>query len=97
MAAKPLLREKHIFGDGSIIEMVIWRVPKATPDRPHGIKYRLYFGSADGECLVRYDNELGKGDHRHYGARETGYRFMNVETLMSDFLADVARTRRSVR
>ena len=97
MAAKPLLREKHVFPDGSIIEMVMWQVSKAPPDGPHGIKYRLYHGSADGTCLVRYDNELGKGDHRHYGAREAAYRFTNVETLMSDFLVDVARARRSVR
>ena len=80
-----------------MIEMVIWQVPKTTPDRPHGIKYRLYYGSADGKCIVRYDNELGKGDHRHYGEREAVYRFANVETLMSDFLADVVRARRSVR
>lgn len=79
-----------------MIEMVIWQVPKTTHDRPHGIKYRLYYGTADGRCLVRYDNEVGKGDHRHYGAREAEYRFTDVETLMSDFLADVSRMRRSV-
>ncbi len=80
-----------------MIEMAIWQVPKKTPDRPHGIKYRLYYGSADGTCLVRYHNELGKGDHRHYGEREAEYGFADVEMLMSDFLADVARARRSVR
>jgi hypothetical protein len=95
MVARPLFREKHVFPDGSIIEMVLWQLPKKTADRPHGIKYRLYYGSAEGRCLVRYDNETGKGDHRHDQEREYPYTFVDVETLMSDFLADVARIRRS--
>lgn len=95
MAARPLFREKHVLPDGSIVELVIWQSPKKTADRPHGIKYRLYYGTADGRCLVRYDNETGKGDHRHDEEREFPYTFVDVETLMSDFLADVARARRS--
>jgi hypothetical protein len=95
MVARPLFREKHVFPDGSVIEMVLWQLPKKTADRPHRIKYRLYYGSAEGRCLVRYDNETGKGDHRHDQEREFPYTFVDVETLMSDFLADVARIRRS--
>ncbi len=95
MAARPLFREKHVLPNGSIIEMVIWQLPKKTPDRPHGIKYRLYYGTADGRCLVRYDNESGKSDHRHDEERESPYTFVDVETLVSDFLADVTRARRS--
>ncbi len=49
--------------------MVLWQLPRATKDRPHGIKYRLYLGRA-GQALVRYDNETGKGDHRHVGIDE---------------------------
>ena len=45
----------------------------------------------DGECLVRYDNETGKGDHLHYGDRESPYAFQDWERLLVDFLADVAR------
>jgi len=41
--------------------------------------------------VVRYDNEAGKGDHRHYGEREEPYRFESVERLLSDFAADVKR------
>ena len=57
---------------GGIVEMVIWRLPGKEPDRPHGLKYRLYFGR-DGKRLVGYDNERGKGDHRHYGSVEEPY------------------------
>ncbi|CAO3426468.1 hypothetical protein [Azospirillum endophyticum] len=39
--------------------------------------------------MVGYDNERGKGDHRHYGLREEPYRFTSPEKLITDFLADV--------
>ncbi|GAB1389881.1 MAG: hypothetical protein AMXMBFR78_11510 [Rubrivivax sp.] len=44
-----------------------------------------------GVRLVGYDNERGKGDHRHLGARELAYRFVDVPTLLADFMADVER------
>lgn len=72
------------------VEMVIWRLPHVTADRPHGIKYRFYCGRGD-ECLVRYDNEAGKGDHRHYGEREESYAFSGVDQLIADFRNDCAR------
>lgn len=85
-----LLHEKVVRADGTIVELIIWRLPRATPDRPHGLKYRLYFGR-DGECLVRYDNETGKGDHRHVGGRETPYRFVSVAKLRQDFESDMSK------
>ena len=59
--------------------------------KPYGLKYRLHFGKSDGTCLVRYDNEERKGDHRHYGSLEEAYVFSTVEKLMSDFLEDVRK------
>ncbi|MDD3517932.1 MAG: DUF6516 family protein [Chromatiales bacterium] len=75
---------------GGIVEMVIWRLPRTDPDRPHGLKYRLYFGR-DGQRLVGYDNERGKGDHRHYESHEEPYHFVSLERLIRDFLDDVTR------
>ncbi len=91
MEAEPLWEERVVMPDGAIVEIMIWRLPKTTPERPHGIKYRLYYGSADGRCLVRYDNESGKGDHRHERRREAPYRFLSVRRLLQDFWADVMR------
>ena len=88
-----IYREKYIYTDGAIREMVLWQLPEESSDKPHGIKYRLYYGLADGTCLVRYDNEAGKGDHRHLGDKEEPYKFRNVETLVADFLADIAYAR----
>ena len=88
---------KLTYADGAVREMILWQLPGRAPDRPHGVKYRLYYGLADGTCLVRYDNESGKGDHRHYRGKEQAYRFSSVETLVQDFLADVAKLRKEAR
>ena len=92
MKARLLLRNKRVYSDGAIREMVIWKLPMADAERPHGLKYRLYYG-IDGSCLVRYDNERGKGDHRHYGDREENYQFVSVEQLLDDFGSDIERLR----
>lgn len=88
--ASLVLHEKLILANGGILELVIWRLPEATPERPHGLKYRLYFGRG-GKCLVRYDNETGEGDHRHVKGREMSYAFVSVEKLLHAFEADVRR------
>lgn len=84
--------DKVLLPDGSIIEMTIWRLPATSAERPHGLKYSLYFGK-DGQRIVGYDNEAGKGDHRHLGPLEEAYIFTTVEALVADFLADVERAR----
>ncbi len=94
MRARLIFRQKLIYPDEAMREMVLWQLPQPTKDRPHGLKYRLYYGFADGTRVVRYDNETGKGDHRHYGEQEEPYSFTDVETLVADFLADIARVRR---
>jgi hypothetical protein len=87
-----LHRERFDFEDGAILEMVIWRVPEPVEGCRHPYKYRLFYGRA-GKRWVGYDNERAKGDHRHVGKREESYVFTDVETLIRDFLADVARWR----
>ena len=88
MRATRLFYDKTTLPDGSIVEMVIWQLPRATVERQHGLKYSLFYGR-DGTRIVGYDNELGKGDHKHVGTRESRYRFVSVEKLVADFLSDV--------
>lgn len=87
--AQLIYKSKKIYPNGSIKEMIIWKLPTGSKERPHGIKYRLYYGLADGQCLVRYDNEKGKGDHRHFLGEETSYLFSDVERLVADFQHDI--------
>jgi hypothetical protein len=39
--------------------------------------------------VLRYDNETGKGDHRHVGARSEPYCFTTVDALLNDFMREV--------
>lgn len=92
MKAVRVFYDKAVLPDGAIVEMVIWQVPKPVPPTTHGLKYRLFYGR-DGQRIVGYDNERGKGDHRHAGGHEHRYRFTTVERLVADFLADVEQQR----
>ncbi len=76
--------------DGVTVDMVIWALPQPSAERPHSLKYRLYCGRG-GICLVRYDNETGKGDHRHYGDREEAYSFESLDKMLEDFRNDCTR------
>lgn len=78
---------KQVYGKGRI-EGVIWRVPEPVPPSQHAYKYRLVY-VVGGTRVVGYDNERGKGDHRHVGDVELPYRFVEVATLLRDFLKDV--------
>ncbi|MGE5027128.1 MAG: DUF6516 family protein [Betaproteobacteria bacterium] len=90
MKARLIRYLKKIYPNGVLVEMVFWQLPKPTKDRPHGLKYRFYCGQKD-RCIVRYDNENGKGDHIHYGTEEHPYVFVSPEQLVADFLGDIAK------
>ena len=88
MPSKLISKAKEIRDDGSIVEIVIWELSEPVEPCSHNYKYRLYFGAA-GVDRVRYDNERGKGDHRHIDGREEAYAFVTLEVLLDDFQRDV--------
>ena len=90
MVAVLIENRKLTLDDGAIIQIRIWRLPAATAERPHGLKYSLFYGRP-GERIIGYDNEAGKGDHRHYRGKEKSYRFTNYENLIRDFMNDVRK------
>jgi hypothetical protein len=92
MAAQLLVRHKYVYADGVIRKMVIRQLPHPGDERPHRLKYRLYHGYP-GTPLVRYDNERGKGGHRHEGKHQARYTFISVEQLIRAFEADIERSR----
>lgn len=92
MNAELLYRHKTHFHDGAILEVVVWRVSEAVKGSSHCFKYRLFYG-CHGERIIGYDNERGKGDHRHYGKIEESYNFTTPEQLIDDFLRDVQKIR----
>ena len=92
MKADLLFSQRIDYDDGAIVQMVLWRVPSPVPPSTHRLKYSLFYGHP-GVREVGYDNERGKGDHRHFQGVETAYVFSTVEQLIADFWADVRRLR----
>jgi hypothetical protein len=90
--AQLVIRDRRVFEDGCFVEVVVWRVPLPVLPAEHSLKYRLFYGRP-GERIVGYDNERGKGDHRHYGNREEPYAFSTLAKLLDDFEADVVAAR----
>lgn len=88
MKAELLMRERRVLADG-FIEVIVWSLAEPLSGSTHSLKYRLAY-VVRSECVLRYDNEAGKGDHRHVGTKELPYRFVSVDRLIDDFLSDVA-------
>ncbi len=93
MKAAELVRTRIVFSETAFAELVLWQVPKPVAGSTHDFKYRLAY-VADGVCVVRYDNEAGKGDHRHFNGRESAYTFKTPDKLIADFQRDIARWNR---
>jgi hypothetical protein len=92
MPAQLITCFKDVTADGAILELVIWRVPEPVPPTEHGYKYRAVY-VVNGVRVVGFDNERGKGDHRHLDDIEMPYAFTGVDQLIEDFIAAVAARR----
>jgi hypothetical protein len=86
-----LIQKRRIrLGADVFAELSIWELPEPLPGSAHPFKYRLAL-VVDGVCVLRYDNEAGKGDHKHQWEREVPYPFIDLERLIEDSWADVSR------
>jgi hypothetical protein len=90
MKAVELISTRIAYSESAFAELVLWRLPKPVKGSLHRFKYRLAY-VVRGECVLRYDNELGKSDHRHFGGNESVYVFTTPEQLVVDFQNDIAR------
>ena len=73
---------------GGVVEIVIWWLPESVPPCIHPYKYRMVFVK-NGRRIVGFDNERGKGDHRHLDEVESPYQFIDIQTLLADFWREV--------
>lgn len=94
MKAELLIRERVVYPDGALVELVVWRLATPTPPSTHRFKYRLAY-VVGGRRVLGYDNERGKGDHRHFGGREKSFRFTSIEELLAAFASEVETLRRA--
>lgn len=93
MKAEPLIDERHVLDADTFVEIVVWRLPRSARGSAHRFKYRLAL-VRNGVCVLRYDNEAGKGNHRHAGNAQERYAFTDSDTLLADFWRDVETWRR---
>ncbi len=90
MSAVELLHTRIAYSAESFAELVLWRLPRPMKGSAHRFKYRLAYVMR-GVCVLRYNNEAGKGDHRHFAGKERPYAFVSPEQLIADFQHDIAR------
>ncbi|MEN8251122.1 MAG: DUF6516 family protein [Bacteroidota bacterium] len=88
MKAKLLLKQHHVLSEKAFLEMIVWQVPHPVSGSEHSFKYRLAL-VVEQHCVLRYDNESGKGDHKHIGNNEVDYKFTTTQQLIEDFMTDV--------
>lgn len=93
MKAAELLRRRIPYSEVAFAELVLWQLPAPLPGSAHSYKYRLAY-VVRGVCVLRYDNESGKGDHRHFRGKESRYAFDDVDKLLAAFQRDIERIHR---
>ncbi len=84
MPAILILDDRYPQGDHAFVAVRVFRVPSHAPGSAHDLKYSLAY-VVDGVCVLRVDNESGKGDHFHRGDTEAPYAFTSLEQLLTDF------------
>jgi len=90
MEAVLIEKSRKVIDETTFFEVVLWHLPEPVPGSAHPFKYRLAL-VVNGECVLRYDNERGKGDHRHIEDREEVVEFTTLEALFDAFQADMER------
>ena len=91
MKATELFRQRIVYAENKFAELVLWRLAQPLAGSRHPFKYRLAY-VVNELCVLRYDNEDGKGDHRHWGEKESDYDFSTPAKLMADFQHDIERS-----
>jgi hypothetical protein len=87
-----VIDRKVVFPDGTILQMLIWHLPEAGTERPHGLKYRFYYGLPDGLAWCGTITSVARAI-TGTSDREEPYQFVDIETLSTDFLSDMAKAR----
>ncbi|QCI99171.1 DUF6516 family protein [Agrobacterium larrymoorei] len=90
MRAVLIEKMRKVISETAFFEVVLWHLPEPVPGSEHPFKYRLAL-VINGECVLRYDNERGKGDHRHIDGQEQPIVFLGLEELFEAFQTDMER------
>jgi hypothetical protein len=92
MKATLIIRRRVVYEDGAIAAMVVRKVPEPVEPTTHGFKYSLAY-VVGSRRVLSYDNERGKGDHRHSGGTEEPFEFKTIPDLLARFVAEIENMR----
>lgn len=92
MKATLIFEDHKPLSEREVVHMMVWRLSEPVPGSTHSFKYRLAF-VVGGLCVLRYDNERGKGDHKYVGSVQSTYPFTTPARLLADFLREVETCR----
>lgn len=93
MKARLVIRERVVYTADELVEMVVWEVPQPVPPSENFFKYRLVY-IVSGVRILGYDNERGKGDHRHFHGVESSLTFVSIDILLEAFTSEVEKLRK---
>lgn len=93
MSAVELMNRRIQIADNAFAIIRILQVDPSIEGSQHRYKYSLAY-IVDGVCVMRYDNERGKGDHKHIGDREFPVAFSSIQALIVSFQEDINHLRR---
>lgn len=75
-------------GDGTVVRIRILSVPESEKFED-GVKYRLHYGTTDGEVIVRYDNSHGVHERHTSAGLDDEYEFPGYEAVVDRFYEEI--------
>lgn len=84
MKAVLVMDDRYPQGDSAFVAIRVFKLTESLPGSRHMLKYSLAY-VVDGVCVLRFDNETGKGDHIHRNGKEAPYSFASLDKLLVDF------------
>ncbi|MBH2617476.1 toxin-antitoxin system TumE family protein [Serratia ureilytica] len=88
MPSQLIYQDRIPLTPAAFAQLVIWRVVPPVRASGHCYKYRFAYVK-DGICRLRYDNEAGKGDHKHIDGKEEPLNFTTIDALLDSFWREV--------
>lgn len=80
------------FADGTVLRVRVLAVPESEKF-PNGVKYRLHYGTDEGDTLVRYDNSHGVHERHTFDGIDEDYEFPGYEAIQKRFWDEVHQLR----
>jgi len=80
------------FEDGTVLRVRVLDVP-VSEKFPDGVKYRLHYGTDDGETLLRYDNSHGVHERHTPDGLDEDYEFPGYGAVQKRFWDEVEQLR----